>query len=422
MSTLKMNKSTIIFISALILMAIDSLKSTAQEKPDSASVVTLPAESTNYFFPDLRKGALIYDGKKIWFKPIIAVVTDYTWFKQDDASLEQVGLQENTVDLRAARFGFNLRSKGKFKWAFMFTADYQEARTRDDATFQIYDLKLEIPIGPVKLTLGKQKEPFCYELDGLMPQLPQQERLLSPFFTTRNTGIQLSGQLADDRMTWWAGAFNDWLETGEKLNHNATNFVGRITGLPYVTDDNFNFLHLGLGFRNAGSDNGMMRFSGRPSSNVASKYLDTKEFAADHANEWSLEAVWSVAPFLLQAEHIQAWVDAPDSDNPNFSGTYVTTSWVVTGESRAYIRSLGYSSGIVPKSRYGAVELVGRYGYVNLTNGAIDGGALAHWYFGTNWWASRQWKIGVSYGNCNLNKSQLTGNTKMLLCRLLFMY
>jgi len=98
MSKLKMNKSTIVFISVLTLVAIDSLNSTAQEKPDSVSAVTLPAESTDYFFPDLNKGALIHDGKKIWFKPIIAVVTDYTWFKQDDASLEQSGLQDNTFD------------------------------------------------------------------------------------------------------------------------------------------------------------------------------------------------------------------------------------------------------------------------------------------------------------------------------------
>lgn len=91
-------------------------------------------------------------------------------------------------------------------------------------------------------------------------------------------------------------------------------------------------------------------------------------------------------------------------------------------ESRPYIRSLGYAGAITPKSRFGAVEVVGRYGYLNLTDGSIDGGIMNHWYFGANWWASRQWKFGLSYGNCSLDRDALTGNTDMMLCRLLFMY
>jgi phosphate-selective porin len=378
--------------------------------------------SINYFFPDIKQNALVADGKRLWFKPIIAIATDYNLFSQDNVSLEQVGTQENVFDLRAARLGMNLRSKGKLKWAFTFTADYQESRTRDDVYFQIYDLKLDIPVGPVKITLGKQKEPFSYEMVGLMPQLPQQERMLTPFYNTRNTGLQLSGQLAGDHMTWWTGAFNDWLETGTKLNHTATNWFGRLTGLPYVTEDNFNFLHIGIGSSHLGSDNGMMRFSGRPSSNVADKYVDTESFPANHATELSFEAIFSFAPLLVQAEHIEAWVDSPERDYPRFTGTYLSASWVITGESRPYIRKLGYSGGIVPKRRFGAVEIAGRFGYLNLTDEFIEGGIMKHWYFGANWWASRQWKIGVSYGDCNLDKDALTGNTKMLQCRLLWMY
>ncbi|MCL4181448.1 MAG: hypothetical protein KJ072_27380 [Verrucomicrobia bacterium] len=94
---------------------------------------------------------------------------------------------------------------------------------------------MDVPVGPVTLTAGKQKEPFVFEMVGLMPQLPTQERILNPFFVTRNTGLKLGGQLAGDRMTWAAGAFNDWLETGENLNNNASDYVGRLTGLPWVT-------------------------------------------------------------------------------------------------------------------------------------------------------------------------------------------
>jgi phosphate-selective porin OprO and OprP len=180
--------------------------------------------------------------------------------------------------------------------------------------------------------------------------------------------------------------------------------------------------HLGVGVRHAGSDDGTMRFSGRPASNVADKYLDTGDIVADYATMLSLEAVWSFKPFTLMAEHVQGWVNAPESGNPTFSGSYLTASWVVTGESRPYLRTAGYSGGIMPTRRFGAVELVGRYGYVDLADGLIDGGVLDHWYLGVNWWTSAQWKIGVSYGNADLNRDDLRGNTHMLLCRMQWMY
>lgn len=78
--------------------------------------------------------------------------------------------------------------------------------------------------------------------------------------------------------------------------------------------------------------------------------------------------------------------------------------------------------GIVPTHRHGAWELVGRYGYVDLVDGAIDGGVLSHWYVGLNWWASAQWKVGVSYGNADLDRDNLEGNTQMLLARMQWLY
>ena len=372
--------------------------------------------------PDLAAGALVHDGKRLRIKPIIAIVTDYTWFDQDEVSLEQVGEQEDTADLRAARLGLNVRSKGNVAWVFTFTVDYQEKRTREEAHWQFYDLKLDIPVGPVNFTVGKQKEPFSFEMVGLFPTLPQQERILSPFFVTRNVGLQASGQLAGDRMTWAAGAFNDWLEADASLSRNATDFAARVTGLARVSPDNHSYLHLGLGLRHVGSDDGMMRFSGRPESNVADKYVDTGSFPADHAEQLSLEAVWQRGPFALFAEHVDAWVDAPETGDPHFTGKYATVSWVVTGESRPYARALGQAGGILPTRRFGAVELVLRYSHVNLTDDLIDGGALDKWSFGANWWLSPQWKLGLSYGDAELDKYGRRGNTRMLLTRLQWMY
>jgi phosphate-selective porin OprO/OprP len=390
----------------------------AAESPAQPQTAPLPAgESLEYLLPDLPAARLVHDGERYWVRPIIAILADYTFFEQDDASLAQVGEQEDTPDVRAARFGMVLRSKGERGWEAFVAVDYQEKRTREDNIFQLYDLRFRVSFGPVKLDIGKQKQPFAHEMLGLSLLNPQQERILSPFFVTRSIGVQVSGQLAGDRMTWAAGWFNDWLETGANFSNNANDYVGRITGLVKASADNMDYMHLGLGLRRVGSDAGMIRLSGRPESNVADKYLDTGDFPADYAGELSLEAVWDRGPFTLIAEHVESRAAAPDSGNPGFSGSYLMLSWRVTGESRPYNRATGTAVGITPTHRHGAIELVVRFSRVDLKDGAIDGGVLEKTHFGVNWWASRQWKVGASYGDGDLDRDGVRGNTRMLLFR-----
>lgn len=394
----------------------------ALDEAASDQAETSPATETDYIFPDLMGETLVHDGKRFWIRPVIAAIADYTFFEQDDANLAQVGEQEDTFDLRAARVGVALRSKRERAWEVFLVADYLERRTRDEDVFQLYDLRLRIPFGSMKLDIGKQKQPFALEMLGLSLLNSQQERILSPFFVTRSVGIQLSGPLAGDRMTWAAGWYNDWMETGASFSDNANDYVGRITGLALASSDNTDYLHLGLGFRRVGSDAGIIRMSGRPESNVTDKYLDTGEFDADFAAEIAFEAIWNRGPVGITAEHIVARTEAPGSGNPHFSGSYLMLSWTVTGESRRYNRAAGTANGIIPEHRHGAVELVARYSHVDLQDAAIDGGLLDKVHVGVNWWASRQWKVGVSYGDADLDRGDIRGNTRMLLCRLQWFY
>jgi phosphate-selective porin OprO/OprP len=375
-----------------------------------------------YVLPDIDTTALDYERDRYVLRPIIAILADYTFFEQDEASLTQVGEQEDSPDLRAGRLGLLVRAKGDKPWEGYVAVDYQEKRNRDDSVFQLYDLRFRIPVGRVKLDIGKQKQPFVYEMVGLSLLSPQQERILSPFFVTRSIGVQASGPAAGDRMTWAVGWFNDWLESDASFSDNANDYVARVTGLVKASSDNFDYFHLGLGLRRVGPDAGTIRLSGRPESNVADKYLDTGEFGADYVGELSLEAVWDRGPVALIAEHVEARTEAPASGNPEFSGSYLTVSWMVTGDSRRYNRAAGNAAPISPRGQRGAIELVARYSHVDLTDAAIDGGVLDKWHFGANWWASRQWKAGVSYGDADLDKNGLRGNTEMLLFRMQWFY
>jgi phosphate-selective porin OprO/OprP len=404
---------TILALGALLLCASAAY---------AAESETSKGSENDYIFPELPKEMLVREGKRFFFRPILAVFADYTWFEQDDASLVQVGEQEDSPELRAARFGAILRSKSKARWDLFVTLDFQERRTRDEQVFRLFDLRFGIPLGPVKLDVGKQKEPFVLEMSGLSALLPQQERILSPFFVTRSIGVRLSGSLAEKRMTWAAGWFNDWLESGRSFGDNANDYVARLTGLVSVSPDDLDFVHLGLGMRRVGDDAGMLRFYGRPESNVADYYVDTGDFPARYATQLSLEAVWDRGPVMITAEHVEAWVEAPDSGNPRFTGDYAAVSWVVTGESRRYNRASGYTEGIVPTNRAGAVEVMVRYSRLDLTDAAIEGGVLGKWHWGVNWWASPQWKLGASYGDADLDRNALSGGTKMAMLRVQWLY
>ena len=49
------------------------------------------------------------------------------------------------------------------------------------------------------LKVGKTKEPFIYEMAGHSAFLPQMERILNPFFVSRDVGVLLSNSVDGKR-------------------------------------------------------------------------------------------------------------------------------------------------------------------------------------------------------------------------------
>jgi phosphate-selective porin len=223
-------------------------------------------------------------------------------------------------------------------------------------------------------------------------------------------------------MSFSVGIYNDWFQHDVSFADSGSQVSGRLTGLPLASTDGRDFLHLGVGLRYVGADSGELRYKGRPESNVIDDYVDTGTFPAKYARQLALEALYNAGPFSILTEYAHAWVESPEKGNPAFNGSYVTASYVLTGENRPYDRKVGYARRVIPRSRWGAVELVGRFGYLDIDDTDIKGGKLAKWYAGANWWASRQWKLGVGYGLGDLDRFEITGRTQMLFTRLQWIY
>jgi len=171
-----------------------------------------------------------------------------------------------------------------------------------------------------------------------------------------------------------------------------------------------------------GGDNDMLRFRGKPATNVSEYCVDTFNFSGDHAWNTGLELLWNVDGLSVLGEYVTSSVSAPDVGNPDFHGWYVIGGWVVTGEHRPCDRKAAYARRILPQGRWSARELNARYGRVEFKGKGMAAGAMDGWWAGVNWWATKRWKAGLAYGDIDLDRFDLTGNTRTFLARIQWIY
>jgi phosphate-selective porin OprO and OprP len=418
-------------VPAALLLALPSgVCAQSIESDLTPEAEALVKDADHYALPDIADKTLAEahahdEHERFLIKFGFAILpADYTTFSQDANSKAQVGNQQDTFEARSLR----LMARGYFelfrKWNYIFSYEYKGfANSPGDPDWAATDVSLSTEFEHVgKLTFGKFKEPFAYEMVGDSANLPHPERLLSPFFTSRNIGVQLSNTMLDQRGTWAVGWYNDWWKTSDSFGDSGNDAAARVTLLPVWSDDGARYLHLAASVRYYGGDNNKLRFRGQPASHVSDYYVDTGNLAGDHAWNTGLELLWNYDGYSVLAEYIDSSVSSAANGNPDFSGYYVTAAWVLTGEHRPYDRKAGYARRVLPQGRWGAWELMGRYGAVDLNDKSVRGGAMDGWWVGLNWWGTRRWKASVTYGDIDLDRNGITGNTKTWLSRIQWIY
>jgi phosphate-selective porin len=419
---------------ALALAAATSLASGQAWSQSPESDVTPEAEAqgldkATYVIPAVPDSTLeelnIEDEKdRFSVKFGIVALFDYTSFEQDAASRAQVGNQEDEFEVRS----FRISARGFFelwrRWDYMASYEYKGFDQTSDEDWNTTDFRVSTQLGdgPTNITFGKIKQAHVYEMVGDAANLPHHERFLSPFFVSRGIGVSASGQFPQQRGTWNVGWYNDWLTENQDWGDAGNEFAARITWLPLWEDEGRTFMHLGASTRYVGTDNNILRMKGKPAVNVADNYVDTGELDADHAWNYGLEALVSRGPWSLLAEYVHADVHSPSVGDPTFSGWYLTGSWILSGDYRPYDRKVGYARRVLPQDRWGAVELIARVGRVDLADAGVDGGTMDGWWVAANWWATRRWKASIGYGNIDLDRFGIEGNTETLLSRIQWIF
>jgi phosphate-selective porin len=423
----KRNGAILLAVAACLGAPVALSQSVESDLPDGAEA--LARSDDHYALPDVGDKSLastsVTDAKDRFAVKfgLVVMPADYTTFSQDDASIRQVGEQDDKWEARSIRLMARGHVEFGRRWNYVLSYEYKGFDKNSDANWSTTDVSLSTEFDGIgKLTFGKIKEPFAYEMVGDAANLPHHERLLSPFFLSRNTGVQLSNTMFDQRGTWAVGWYNDWWTKGDSFSGSGNDVAARVTALPLLSEDGSQYLHAGIGVRYYAGDNNVLRFKGKPASNVASNYVDTGNLAADHAWNTSLEMLWANKGYSLLGEYVTSSVRSSSVGDPRFSGYYLTGSWVLTGEHRPYDRKAGYARRVQPKGRWGAIELIGRFGRVDLEDDRVRGGTMDGYWVGVNWWATRRWKASIGYGDIDLERGGLTGNTKTTLSRLQWIY
>lgn len=366
-----------------------------------------------------------------------AIVLDRTVFlAQNTDSKFQVGDLDGLSggEIRALRFGTVGTLNFKKPWVYtLFGATHAfdkgfDQRESDD--FSLFDVRLDIPIFDVaSFSIGKQKEPISMERTMSMIDLPMQERSMSSdgLLPSRNTGVVIAGNLFSNRVSLAGGVFNDFLDKDQpnSPSNNSTQAVGRLTWVPFKSENESTLLHLGMGLRQSNIREGVS-IKTTPEINLAPTFIDSgfiDPMYLDESNNINLEASLRSGPFWVHAEYNRVNLHAPALLDPEITGYHVTLSWIATGEVRDYnakngtFRSVPISRS-VEQNGWGAWEYSVRYSTLDANDGLLLGGDADVWSFGINWWLTDLMNININYRYIDLVKDGLDGTNSGITSRI----
>ena len=387
---------------------------------------------------------LSYQNKRKWnvirTKPITialggAILMENTrWLSQDTVNEEQVGeLNEyQGGSIRGYRVGIAGTFNFKKPWTYVFYVASQAFERGfeegDLDEFILYDYRVNIPIGSATLTLGKTKETISLSrLMVLIYEPSQQERasVADCFLPARNIGVVINNTLLKERMTWAAGVFNNWYEVNRSFSDNPTVFTGRITGIPFLSEDESNLLHLGIAGRYSNAAGGI-RYQATTEIFRGPVSVDTDLIDdAESTFHYGLEMAWRKGPFILMGEYIQSNVQSTTFNDPSFKGYYVVASYVFTKEMRQYNKRSGTFERVnvakgMNSGGWGELEVYGRWSSIDLSDKGIDGGEMNTLSFGLNWSPIQAIQVNINYRYSTLDRFSEIGSNHGLVSRLVF--
>jgi len=364
---------------------------------------------------------------------ISALAIDRQSIDQDAASIAQFGDLESEREngtIRGWRFGAAGTINFDRPWAYSVAGAWKafdrgfDTTKADTEAFSIVEYLVDIPVGErMTLRVGSQKEPINMDRSMTMIQLASHERYAGAdaMLPSRNFGASLNGSTEDQRVSWSAGVFNNWLNGGESLGEAATQTIGRVTWLPYLSKNETELIHLGFGVRYTNAKQGLAYGSGPEMGNMP-RFVDTGPIDANSSTLYNLEVGWRRGPLWLMTEYTDNHINAPNVGNPDFTAYHFSGTYSLSGEMRPYKKNRGVFSGLpIAQSVYqggrGGTELAVRYSSIDLTDGLIEGGEMDVATLQFSWWLTSTMGLSLNYKRTWTDRFDLHGEMDALVVR-----
>jgi len=293
---------------------------------------------------------------------------------------------------------------------------------------QILDATVAYHLGDFELRAGKFKGPVGLELLQGISALPHQERsLASDLVPQRNVGVQFSGKLWDDAVSFAAGVFN---HSGDQRNPENFAFTddpelaGRVFFQPFKHTGLKPLQCLGFGVGGSYSQVSSNAFGlPRPGSAGPGYFTSpgNQQFfaynpvvgpiVADGAH-WRLspQLLYYHGPFGLMGEYTLSSQDVHNSSTfrsatLQHDAWQVSAEWVLTGEPASFTGLNPHRPFSLNGGGWGAWQLVGRYSqfdvdddaFPSFSNPLTSATGASSWSVGINWWLNRNLRLLTSF-------------------------
>jgi phosphate-selective porin OprO/OprP len=242
------------------------------------------------------------------------------------------------------------------------------------------------------ITLGKMKEPLGMERNTSSAKLMTIEgAMMSRAFTPgKSWGVHLFH--ANKRRRWALAAVVEDDQDEDYDEDNPVALTGRFTWSPINTKQQT--LQLGASASIRDWNKNTFRIRSRAEVDSADKVVRSAEFIADQQGVMGLEGVWRSGSLQVQGEYMLTRVEELNGPDWDYSGYYITGSYLLTGEQRKFKK--GEFRSLKPRSASGAWELVTRYSYMDVRERGL-GSKAAVYTIGLNYYYRRDLKLMLAF-------------------------
>ena len=337
------------------------------------------------------------------------IMHDWGFFTEDSKFASTIGSQENGARFRRVRFFMAgiLYNTIKFKWDMDIDGGSNGVTFKD-----VYIGTHKIPVLG-NFQVGHFKRPASLDSITSSKYLTFMERsLTNTFFKTRNTGFAFFNQHFNKRFTWFTFINKETSERPPDFQIDGDwNFTSRITGLPYISEDGKEWVHLGASWSYEKATDNKVTFNAARDTEIISTLFTTGVISAERFNIVGLEGAVNWNQFSVQGEYVIADVDKGAGANGQLDSFYVQGSWYLTDENRRYSRRSGSIARFKPKQNFswnkkwsegrgtGAFQLAVRYSKLDLNDSdtGITGGEQESLTVGLNWELNPMSRIMYNY-------------------------